>query len=233
MSNKVANLLGEEWRQKLEPFIGSMQWLQMMQSLQKERQRYGENMYPPKGSDTLFKAFRTTPFSQVKVVALGQDPYHQPGVFDGFAFSNKEETLKISGSLRNIFKEVEDDVYDGMKLDQNPHLKRWAEQGVLLINVAHSVIRGKPESHLHIWEDFTEYIINLLKKADNPIVWMLWGRKAQDRYNNTSVQGNSNHLVLTAAHPSPYSADSGFFGCKHFSKCNEFLKSKNLKKINW
>ena len=223
----LKHLFGEEWYNALETVLKSVYWGNLGQKIAKERTVY--TIYPEKGSDLLFKAFRTTPLSEVKVVILGQDPYHD-GSYDGFAFSNRE-SLRLSPSLKNILKEVEADVYDGFQVSQNPELERWAEQGVLLINTAHTVRKGNPASHLEYWSRFTQEVLHLLSKQDRPIVWILWGNKARDAVR--VINPNKEHLHLISPHPSPFSAHTGFFGSKPFSKANEYLKSHGRENIRW
>ena len=222
LKDKFRSLFGEEWYSVLTPLLESSYWEQLGRELARERKFY--NVFPKQGSDLLFKAFRTTPLSKVKVVILGQDPYHD-GSFDGFAFSNKGKTSGLSPSLRNIFKEVEDDMYNGLQLDQDPDLERWAKQGVLLINTAHTVRRGEAGSHLEMWMPFTKFVIDRLLERER-LVWILWGKKAADLVNisRATQQTGGKHLFLTSPHPSPFSAHIGFFGSKPFSKVNEYLK---------
>lgn len=227
LKDKFLNLLGEEWFNTLEEYLDSDDFSKTTLEMFKERRKY--TIYPEKGSDLLFKAFRTTPLSKVKIVVLGQDPYHD-GSFDGFAFSNTNK-LRLSPSLQNIFKEVETDVYDGFQLSQDSELERWAKQGVLLINTAHTVRKGEPASHLPLWGMFTFNVIKALINSKRPIVWMLWGSKAKKHLENKAL--SKNHLRLIAAHPSPFSASAGFFGCKHFTKANEFLIEHNVEPITW
>jgi len=227
LKDRFLTLLGKEWFGVLEPYFATKDFDELYVELFRDRRKYV--VYPEKGSDLLFKAFRTTPLSKVKVVILGQDPYHD-GSYDGFAFSNREK-LRLSPSLVNIFKEVESDVYDGFKLVQDPQLIRWAEQGVLLINTAHTVREGEPASHLHLWGMFTFHVLKALIEWRHPIIWMLWGAKAKKSLENKALP--KNHLRLTAAHPSPFSAANGFFGCKHFTKANEYLVENNVEPIIW
>lgn len=227
-SDKFYSLFGQEWYEALKPVLESDYWDHIGQMIARERHLYA--IYPEKGSDLFFKAFRTTPISQVNVVILGQDPYHD-GSYDGFAFSNKDDGQRISPSLQNILKEVEDDIYDGLHLDQNPSLERWAEQGVLLINTAHTVRKGLPGSHLTYWEVFTKQVILLLQQQNRPMVWILWGKKAENAAK--AVKKNEKHLFITSPHPSPYSASSGFFGSKPFSKTNKYLEDNGIQQIKW
>jgi uracil-DNA glycosylase len=230
LQRKFVGLLGEEWYEVVKDYLVSKNFKQVSNLLRLERNTY--KVYPEQGSELLFKAFRTVPLSKVKVVILGQDPYHD-GSYDGFAFSNtiSREKPHISPSLKNILKEVESDVYKGLDLNMDPNLQRWAEQGVLLINTAHTVRKGQPASHLHIWAAFTQYIIHALSTRVGPMVWMLWGAKARRYLNDKRIQPD--HLVLESPHPSPFSAASGFFGCKHFSKANMFLEEYNVEPIKW
>jgi len=228
----IKGLFGEEWYKALEHVFRSAYWKRIGKEIAQERGIY--TIYPEKGSDLLFKAFRTTPLSKVKVVILGQDPYHD-GSYDGFAFSNRE-SLRISPSLKNILKEVEDDVHNGFQLNQSPELERWAEQGVLLINTAHTVRKGDPGSHLEYWKEFTKQVVLLLLKQDRHVVWMLWGNKARDvvaELDWSNIIQDNKHLILRSPHPSPFSAHTGFFGNKHFSQANKFLEDGQQRSISW
>jgi uracil-DNA glycosylase len=231
VDNKFLGLFGKEWYTALEKILNSKYWFNLGQKVAKERGFH--TVYPEKHSDLLFKAFRTTPLSQVKVVILGQDPYHD-GSYDGYAFSNKGKDT-LSPSLKNIFKEIEDDIYDGFKMYQDPDLERWAKQGVLLINTAHTVRKGAPGSHLKDWEEFTDEVVNILLQKKEPVVWMLWGKKALDVFNQARIMngGKGDHLVLTSPHPSPFSAHTGFFGNKHFSQANKYLEDNGSQSISW
>jgi len=223
----LRSLFGEEWYDALETVLKSSYWKAIGEKIAQERGIY--TIYPDKGSDLLFKAFRTTPLSEVKVVILGQDPYHD-GSYDGFAFSNDDNSLRLSPSLKNILKEVENDIHDGFKIDQSADLERWAKQGVLLINTAHTVRKGNPGSHLDYWKPFTLEIVKILTNQDRPIVWMVWGKKAE-YFMLRRI--NDKHLVLTSPHPSPFSAHTGFFGSKPFSQTNTYLKANGRSIINW
>lgn len=233
-------LLGEEWYGKLKGIINSPYWDDLSDHVRRERKLH--TVYPEKGSDLLFKAFRTTPISKVKVVILGQDPYHD-GSYDGFAFSNKgKEISNISPSLRNIFAEIKQTVYPN-ETDPyssgilNPDLERWAKQGVLLINTAHTVRKGWAGSHTGAWKPFTIKVIQTLLEysEDSKIVWILWGKFASDifevAYNKSDPKGIIH--ILTSAHPSPLSAYLGFFNSNHFNQANEFLSMYNITPIKW
>jgi uracil-DNA glycosylase len=182
----------------------------------------------PKEKD-IFTAFDLTAFDDVKVVILGQDPYHGAGQAHGLSFSVLPE-IKIPPSLRNMYKELAEDI-DGFVIPDHGYLESWAKQGVLLLNTVLTVEEGKAHSHAKLgWETFTESIIEQLNKNKENVIFLLWGAHAQKK--GANIDG-TRHSVLKAPHPSPLSAHRGFFGCKHFSQVNELLKSKNLSEINW
>lgn len=184
-------------------------------------------IFPP--AQDLFKAFHMTPLHQVKVVILGQDPYHEPGQAEGMSFS-VQPGVEIPPSLVNIYKELHDDL--GLKIPNNGHLEKWAKEGVFLLNTVLTVRAHQAFSHRGIgWEEFTDAAIRAIDREDRPIVFMLWGRPAQEK--EKLLTKNPLHLVLKAPHPSPLSAYRGFFGCKHFSKCNAFLEAHGEKAIDW
>ncbi len=186
----------------------------------------GQAVYPP--ADDIFNAFHFTPLSKVKVVILGQDPYHEPNQAHGLSFSVKPG-VKIPPSLVNIYKELQDDL--GLKIPNNGFLKKWADQGVMLLNTVLTVRAHEANSHKNIgWEEFTDAAIRILNQENHPIVFMLWGAPAGKK---KAMLNNPNHLILTAPHPSPLSAYRGFFGCKHFSKANEFLIAHGETPIDW
>ena len=227
LKDKFLNLLGIEWYKRLEEYLDTDDFSRLTLELFRERRMF--TIYPEKGSDLLFKAFRTTPFSKVKIVILGQDPYHD-GSYDGFAFSNTGK-LRLSPSLQNILKEVESDVYNGFQLAQDSNLERWAKQGVLLVNTAHTGRKGEPASQITLWDMFTSRVIHNLVNNGKPLVWMLWGSKAKNQLMSRTLP--KDQLKLVAAHPSPFSASNGFFGCKHFTQANEFLLNHNIEPITW
>ena len=183
-------------------------------------------VFPP--SDDIFNAFALTPLSEVKVLILGQDPYHEPGQAHGLSFSVKPG-IEIPPSLANIYRELQDDL--GCHFPDNGFLEKWARQGVMLLNTVLTVRNHQANSHKNIgWEEFTDAAIRVLNEQDRPIVYMLWGRPAQTK---RAMLDNPKHLVLTAPHPSPLSAYKGFFGCRHFSRANEFLVNNGLDAIDW
>lgn len=181
----------------------------------------------PKGKN-IFKAFEFTPPQDVKVVILGQDPYHGVGQAHGLSFS-VPEGIAIPPSLRNIYKEIKDDL--NKEIPTTGNLENWAKQGVLLLNATLTVEASKAGSHQNKgWETFTDAVINQLSENNKNIVFMLWGNYAK---NKGQIISNENHLILQAAHPSPFAAHRGFFGCKHFSKANDYLKTQNKSPIEW
>lgn len=184
-------------------------------------------VYPPKS--LILNAFDQTPYDKVKVVILGQDPYYNPGQAMGMSFS-VNKGVAVPKSLQNIFKEIADDI-GRPSVIEGGDLTPWARQGVLLLNTVLTVVAGQPNSHKGVgWETFTDAVINKLNSRNTPTVFLLWGRNALDK---RALITNPTHLVLTAAHPSPLSAFNGFFGCRHFSKTNEFLRKNGLEEIVW
>jgi uracil-DNA glycosylase len=194
---------------------------------QRVEDAYGSaEVYPPR--DQLFTAFSLTPPEQVRVVILGQDPYHEPGQAHGLAFSVREG-IRVPPSLVNIYKELQDDL--GCYVPNNGYLVKWAKQGVLLLNTVLTVRAHQANSHRGIgWEEFTDAAIRILNEQDRPIVFILWGRPAQMK---KAMLNNPKHLILEAPHPSPLSSYRGFFGSKPFSKTNQFLQQHGLEPIDW
>lgn len=191
------------------------------------KQEYTKYQIFPQADD-IFSAFHLTPLSQVKVVILGQDPYHNVGQAHGLCFSVKPE-VDIPPSLVNIYKELQDDL--GCKIPNNGYLVKWAEQGVLMLNTVLTVRAHQANSHQGKgWEQFTDAVIKAVNEQDRPIVFILWGRPAQ---NKKSMLNNPKHLILEAPHPSPLSSYRGFFGSKPFSKTNQFLINNNIAPIDW
>ncbi len=191
------------------------------------KQEYSKAVVYP-NSDDIFNAFSLTPLERVKVVILGQDPYHEPGQAHGLCFSVKPG-VDIPPSLVNIYKELETDL--NCKIPNNGYLNKWAEQGVFLLNTVLTVRCHAANSHKGIgWEEFTDAVIEVLNKQDRPIVYMLWGKPAQTK---AAMLNNPKHLVLCAPHPSPLSAYRGFFGCKHFSIANDFFSKNGIEPIDW
>lgn len=190
-------------------------------------QEYSSRVIFP-ASEDVFNAFEFTPLDQVKVVILGQDPYHGDGQAHGLCFSVKPE-VEIPPSLVNIYKELQDDL--GCYIPNNGYLEKWARQGVMLLNTVLTVRAHQANSHRGIgWEEFTDAAIRVLNEQDHPIVFLLWGKPAQMK---KSLLHNPKHLILEAPHPSPLSAYRGFFGCRHFSQANAFLEKNGLEPIDW
>ena len=184
-------------------------------------------IYPP--AEDIFNAFHFTPLSKVKVLLLGQDPYHNEHQAHGLSFSVLPEQKDIPPSLQNIYKELHDDC--GCYIPNNGYLKKWADQGVLLLNTVLTVRAHHANSHQgHGWEQFTDAVIHAVNAQDRPVVYMLWGRPAQSKI---PMLTNPKHLILKAPHPSPLSAYRGFFGCKHFSQANAFLEEHGIEPIDW
>ena len=217
--------LESSWKQHLlgefnQPYMASLRDFLM------QEKRSGKEVYPA-GND-IFNALNTTPFDEVKVVILGQDPYHGPGQAHGLSFS-VQPGVKPPPSLQNMYKELFNDI--GMPIPQHGFLQGWAEQGVLLLNSVLTVVRERAASHRGKgWEMFTDKIIELLSRERENLVFMLWGSYAQQK--GQFIDRNK-HLVLQSAHPSPLSAHRGFFGCRHFSKANQYLQQHGLSPINW
>ena len=193
----------------------------------KIREEYASTqIFPP--SDEIFTAFELTPLAEVKVVIIGQDPYHGDGQAHGLCFSVKPD-IETPPSLVNIYKELNSDL--GCYIPNNGYLTKWAKQGVLMLNTVLTVRAHQANSHRGIgWEEFTNAAIRVLNEQDRPIVYLLWGKPAQMK---KTMLNNPKHLILEAPHPSPLSAYRGFFGCQHFSKTNAFLKENGLTPIDW
>ncbi len=192
--------------------------------LQEEKQRGA--VFPP-GKD-IFNAFAWTPFDKVRVVILGQDPYHSPGQAHGLSFS-VQPGLTVPPSLRNIFKEIQADL--GLPEPDHGCLTHWARQGVLLLNTVLTVRAGHPQSHAgHGWEEFTDRVVRELNERRDGLAFALWGQHAQQK---AAVVDRQRHLVLATTHPKPYSANSGFFGCRHFSRINKHLHDIGAQPIDW
>lgn len=214
----------DSWKRRLQPEFDKPYFYNLTNFVKEEYSKH--TIYPP--GKFIFHAFNTCPFDKVKVVIIGQDPYHEPGQYYGLCFSVLDG-VPFPPSLLNIFKEIENDL--GKPMPKSGRLERWADQGVLLINAILTVRAHQAGSHRGKgWKEFTDAVIKILNDEKENIVFMLWGSYAQRK---GAFIDRNRHCVLTAAHPSPLSADRGFFGCKHFSKANQYFKSKGISEIEW
>lgn len=220
--------LPESWRCALESVLAMPESRELARFLKAEEEA-GKRIYPPRGSR--LRALELTPLDQVKVVILGQDPYHGPGQAHGLSFS-VPQGVKVPPSLVNIYKEISSDL--GIARPNHGNLEHWAQQGVLLLNNALTVEEGRAGSHQKLgWEAITDAAVTAIAQRDEPTVFLLWGNHARRKAERVPGLMNGRHLVLTAPHPSPLSAHAGFFGCRHFSKANEFLTAKGRGAIDW
>jgi uracil-DNA glycosylase len=228
VAEKIA-LMEASW---LEQLKGEFEkpYMKMLERFLAEEIRLGAVVYPP--FEDVFNAFCQTPYSKTKVVIIGQDPYHGPGQAHGLSFS-VPKGVGAPPSLQNIFKELKEDL--GIAPPNHGCLIDWAKQGVLLLNATLTVRANEPKSHHgRGWETFTDRVVQLLCAREEPLAFLLWGKSAQDKFQHIQMEGKlKRHLVLSAAHPSPFSAHSGFFGCRHFSKVNDFLLGSGQVPIDW
>ncbi|QMU27987.1 uracil-DNA glycosylase [Adhaeribacter radiodurans] len=215
----------KSWQNELQPEFEKDYFKKLISFVKEEYATH--TIYPPGGQ--IFNAFDKCPFDQVKVVLIGQDPYHGPGQAHGLAFS-VNDGVAIPPSLRNIFKEIQDDL--GKSIPKSGNLERWAKQGVLLLNATLTVRANTPGSHQKKgWEEFTDAVIEIVSEKKDNLVFMLWGAYAQKK--GVIIEQKKKHCILKAAHPSPFAADKGFFGCRHFSQANSYLKEHGLAEIDW
>ncbi|MGN0426427.1 MAG: uracil-DNA glycosylase [Agathobacter sp.] len=218
-------MITNDWLPSVEAEFKKPYYRQLYQFVKEEYSR--ATIYPP--AEDIFNAMHFTPLSKVKVLILGQDPYHEPNQAHGLSFSVPVEQKNIPPSLQNIYKELNSDL--GCYIPNNGYLKKWADQGVLLLNTVLTVRAHQAFSHQGKgWEQFTDAIISAVNEQDRPIVYMLWGKPAQSKM---AMLNNPKHLILTAPHPSPLSAHRGFMGCRHFSKANDFLIANGQSPIDW
>lgn len=218
-------MIDNDWLPFMQPEFKKPYYKKLYQFVKEEyRTRV---IYPP--AEDIFNAFHFTPLHEVKVLILGQDPYHNENQAHGLSFSVLPSQTEIPPSLMNIYKELQDDL--GCYVPNNGYLKKWADQGVLLLNTVLTVRAHQAASHQGKgWEQFTDAVIEAVNAQDRPIVYMLWGKPAQSK---AGMLTNEKHLILKAPHPSPLSAYRGFFGCRHFSKANEFLRQNGMTPIDW
>lgn len=227
ITNMTLINLNKEWKTKLNPYFKTQNWDLLNSFIGKEYSDKDKKVFPEEKD--IFKAFNLTPFSKVKVIILGQDPYHNDDQAEGLSFS-VPNGLILPPSLKNIYKEIESDLH--IKKDfTDGNLTKLAEQGVFLLNSTLTVIAHSPASHQNKgWEDFTDYVIKKLSEDKEELVFILWGNYAKSK---KVLIDTDKHLVLESVHPSPFSARNGFFGCKHFSKCNEYLNKHKRGIIRW
>ena len=217
-------MINNDWDEKLKIIWESPGFNKFLNEIYKEYDN--KTVFPPK--EYIFNALKLTPYSNTKVVIVGQDPYHGEGEAHGLSFS-VQEGIKIPPSLQNIYKELNDDL--GIPIHNKGDLTKWGKEGVLMLNAVLTVEKDKPASHRNLgWELLTDYIIKILNQKEEPVVFILWGNFAKEK---AKLITNKNHCIITSPHPSPFSANSGFFGSKPFSRTNNFLKEHNLKEIDW
>jgi uracil-DNA glycosylase len=220
--------LEASWHQELKNELDK-EYVRVLKAFLSQEKAQNKIIYPEES--LVFNAFRHTPFSKVKVVLIGQDPYHGPGQAHGLSFS-VPKGVALPPSLKNIFLEIEQDL--SIPPSKIGCLSSWATQGVLLLNATLTVRKGEPKSHYGKgWEQFTDAVVAHLIKREDPLVFLLWGKSAHEKLQHIQQNQKMPHLVLTAAHPSPYSAYSGFFGCRHFSQTNQFLIKWDKDPIDW
>lgn len=218
MESSWKQVLAEQFEQ---PYFGELRQFLQQEKAQKK------TIYPP--SSLIFNAFNSTPFDKVRVVILGQDPYHGDGQAHGLCFSVPNEIKKLPPSLKNIYKELQNDV--GFKIPSHGNLQKWTTQGVLLLNAILTVEANQPASHQKRgWEELTNAVIKKLSEQREGLIFVLWGNFAQQK---ATLIETPKHIILKAPHPSPFSAHSGFLGCKHFSQINDILRSKGETQIDW
>lgn len=214
----------ESWKQRLMGEFDKSYFQNLINFVKEEYATH--TVYPP--GSLIFSAFDHCTFDEAKVVIVGQDPYHGPNQANGLCFSVKDG-IRHPPSLQNIFKEIQTDI--GKEIPASGNLERWAEQGVLLLNATLTVRASQAGSHQNKgWEEFTDEVLRILSEQKEKLVFMLWGAYAQKKGAFLNIE---KHLVLKAPHPSPFSAHSGFFGCKHFSKANQYLQKQGLRTIEW
>lgn len=224
MTPQISPQIDPSWKQELDQEFNAPYFSKLKEFLIKEKSE--QTIYPP-GSQ-IFAAFNHTPFEEVKVVILGQDPYHGPGQANGLSFS-VAKGITQPPSLKNIFKEIQNDL--NIPMPKNGDLSPWADQGVLMLNAVLTVRHKQPASHQKQgWENFTDAVIQKISEQKEGVIFMLWGNFAKSKQ---ALIDQNKHHILTAAHPSPFSAHNGFFGCRHFSQANEILTKQGMQPIDW
>lgn len=217
-------MIGNDWDEKLSIIWHSNGFKKFLKIVEHEYET--KTIYPPK--NYIFNALKLTPYADTKVVIVGQDPYHGEGEAHGLSFS-VQKGIKIPPSLQNIYKELNDDL--NIPIAHTGDLTKWGHEGVLMLNAVLTVEKDHPASHRNLgWELLTDYIIKVLNQKEEPVVFILWGNFAKEKAKYIT---NPRHLIITSPHPSPFSARSGFFGSKPFSRTNNFLREHHLKEIDW
>lgn len=217
-------MIGNDWDEKLSIIWHSNGFKKFLKIVEHEYET--KTIYPPK--NYIFNALKLTPYANTKVVIVGQDPYHGEGEAHGLSFS-VQKGIKIPPSLQNIYKELNDDL--NIPIAHTGDLTKWGHEGVLMLNAVLTVEKDHPASHRNLgWELLTDYIIKVLNQKEEPVVFILWGNFAKEKAKYIT---NPHHLIITSPHPSPFSARSGFFGSKPFSRTNNFLREHHLKEIDW
>lgn len=217
-------MINSDWMEQLKPEFNKPYYRKLYEFVNFE---YANGIVYP-ASEDIFNALNFTPLKDVKVVLLGQDPYHEPGQAHGLSFSVKPG-IQTPPSLLNMYKEIQNEY--GYDIPNNGYLVKWAKQGVLLMNTVLTVRKGAANSHKnHGWEQFTDAVIRIVNEQERPIVYFLWGANARSK---KSLITNPKHLVLETVHPSPLSAYGGFFGCNHFKMANEYLEKNSIEPIDW
>lgn len=216
--------IGNSWDDKLKIIWESSGFQNFLELV--DHEYLMNTIFPPRSY--IFNSLKLTPYENVKVVIMGQDPYHGEGEAHGLSFS-VQKGIKVPPSLQNIYKELYNDL--GVPISSSGDLSGWALEGVLLLNAVLTVVKDKPASHRNLgWEKLTDYIIKVINEKDEPVVFILWGNFAKEKKKYIT---NTKHLIISSPHPSPFSARSGFFGSKPFSKCNDFLVSQGITPIDW
>ncbi len=216
--------IGNSWDDKLKPMLENNDFHNFLKLV--DHEYLMNTVYPPR--NYIFNALKLTPFENVKVVIMGQDPYHGEGEAHGLSFS-VQKGIKVPPSLQNIYKELYDDL--GVPIRHDGDLTGWALEGVLLLNAVLTVLKDQPASHRNLgWEKLTDYIIQLINEKEEPVVFILWGNFAKEKRKYIT---NPKHYIITSPHPSPFSARNGFFGSRPFSKCNDYLISQGISPVHW
>ncbi|MGR3952192.1 MAG: uracil-DNA glycosylase [Chlamydia sp.] len=229
LASPMACALPPSWMERLQQELSQEYMINLMGFLEREYQAHPGEIFPSRNE--IFSAFIATPFDKVKVVIIGQDPYHGIGQAHGLSFS-VQPGVRLPPSLQNIYKELQSDL--GISPPTSGYLMKWAENGVLLLNATLTVRKSEPMSHHKKgWERFTDAVVRTLLREKKELVFLLWGKNAQEKCLQFENEIQKEHLILKAPHPSPYSANQGFFGCKHFSKTDAYLIERGIEPVSW